>query len=174
MHNRHDIRFGDVRMPMHCYHCHSPDNGYIRPRNLVEEIKKRGNRYYIKNADKLQAYEEMFFEWDSKIEGWQVPYKAMLARLPKKAGKVRTGLEMVTLFFRYRDRYDQVLTAEAAALELGVELEVFKIAASISRKVRLADLVLGHTVPRTVWENTLYLESVKLLYLPAAEKLHEK
>jgi hypothetical protein len=159
-----------VRTPMSCYICHSPDDGYIRPRNLIEEALKRGVDVKIRDKEKYERYLQLYTEWDGKLEGWRVPYKAMLAKLPRsKAGKVRTGLEMVTLMVRLRDQYDQPVTAEMAAAELGVDVESLKIVASVSPRIRLANLVLGDPIPRSVWEGSMYLEAVKLLYLPLKE-----
>lgn len=171
-HEKLDPRYPDVRNIMGCVVCHAPDNGYVRPRNLIEEFTKSGVDLKIKDKERLERYREFFIEWDSQIADMRLPYARMLGRLPReKDGKARTGVGMVKLLFKYRDGYDRALTPAMAAAELGVPEEKMKLVlGTLSPSARLNWLVLGRPMPRDLWESEHYLESAKLLS-PGVTKL---
>lgn len=167
-HNKLDPRYVDVRTMMGCVTCHGPDSGFIVGRNLVEEVLAAGIDTRIKDRGKLLAFKAFFLEWEHRVRGFREPYTRLIERTTKadpldKASKPYKPVELTREFLACRDRYDDPVTAERAAEELGVPPLVLKLVAVRSPLIRLSELVQGRAIPRRTWESTIYREAALAL-----------
>lgn len=155
-------RTADVRTPFSCFGCHGPSNGFLRPKNLVDDQRKAGVKTRFADRDQRNAYENFYLDWDGKIPGWQGRFVALLKRTTGWS-----GAKMVEIQTHLREAYDRPVTPAQAAIELGVPLETMKLRfAKYSPRVRLNLLVQGEPVPRRLWESGLFQEAVLTSRLP--------
>ena len=171
--NSADARYKDVRTMMGCVQCHAPDNGLIPPKDMVREALRAGLDAKFKDRDERNAYRAFFLDWDSKVAGWQAPYKAMVADLGRDAlldaeGKPWTGAQFATALIALRDRYDDPVRLEQMACECGTTVAKLKAAAVKSPKARLGLIALGKPIPRDTWDRDVFREA--MLLLDAMEK----
>lgn len=163
-HNKVDSRFIDVRTFHGCMACHGPDSGFIMPRSLTEEMLKEGIDVRIKDRAKLLAFKAFFSSLDARAKAWRGPYEALIQQTTKDArGQPWKPAELTRAFLQERDRYDDPVTPQRAADELGVPVGVLKLVAVKSPLVRLNKLVQGQAIPRRVWEAEIYREAALIL-----------
>jgi len=164
--NTADARYRDVRTMMGCVTCHAPDNGFIVPRDAVRESLKAGLDAKFKDRDERNRYRAFYLDWDRKVAGWQAPYKAMVADLGRDPldpdDKGWTGAKFAAAIISLRDWYDDPVTLEQAACEVGATAEELKRALSRSPKARLGLLALGKAVPRDTWDRGVSKEAMLL------------
>lgn len=163
--NTLDSRYSDVRTPMSCVQCHAPEHGLIPPRNLVDEIGKAGIDTKIYDKQQAIRYRQFFLGFERKYLLWQAPGKALTEQLGK-----RPAAWYAKKLLDIRDAYDAPVTPEIAAMEVGVPIQQFKVAASYSPGVRLQQLLQGKTVPRATWERDTYNEAARLLAVDFSKK----
>lgn len=195
-HNKIDNRYVDVRTMMGCVGCHAPDAGFIPPRNLVKEMLKAGVTIKIKDKEKRNAFEEYFLGWEKQIKQAQEPYLELLKYCTTEpvpayfavmlasndtspAVKLAITKEIETRvagwdgtrlqqeFFAFRNEYDDPVTMETAALEVGIPKDLFGTLIVKSPTARLNLMVRGKSMPRSIWERdhfrnaSLYLNAEK-------------
>ena len=147
---------GDVRVVVanECFFCHS--KGLISSLNTISDyLKNNGGAYYHSREDKLRterAFLSDKFE-DSIIENQKLFEKALLKVNGLKPDDNLNAYLAVTTW------YNQPLTLEQCAVEIGVLPEIIKEKAKIGLGVgnipgRLA-LLLNNSkpIPRAVWES---------------------
>jgi hypothetical protein len=168
-----------VRNPGSCVICHGPSNGYILPRNLIDEYLKAGVDVKFRDKEKANRYRAFFLEWENRVKAFQTPYADLLrkttqpqldliARVQQKVSgqpgpKGWDGSKLVLVFQAMRDYYDDMVTPAQAAAELGVPLGTLQSLATLSPRGRTGALVQGISIPRSVFERNVYRELSLLL-----------
>lgn len=152
-----------VRTPGSCVVCH--EAGIIAPKNLVQDLLASGIDILFRDKKKARDAKGFFLGWENELEADQKRYTALLA----KTSGWQPGVNAAK-FKEFRDAYDAPLTAEQAALELGVPVDAAKLVWAKSPRVRLLQLVQGQTIPRSVWEGGEYRQAILLLDLARAKK----
>lgn len=168
-HNTLDPKFQDVRTMMGCITCHSPEGGFIPPRNMVEEdLIKRGIDVRIYDKEKYLQYKSFYLEWRNRINSFQSPYYYF----SEQTGRSKAS-DLTQLYLTERDRYDSPLNLDQAALELCTDVDAVRLQFSRSVLSRLDVLVQGGTIPREAWEKTYFSEAVYLLNMQVIREKHK-
>lgn len=142
-----------VRTPGSCFICH--EQKYIKPQNLVEDMLKAGVDILFKKKADVISTRAFFLDWEDKLDNEQTRFTKFIARTSGfKAGENATQLKA------WRDEYDAPITLEVAAIEMGMTVPDFKLAAINSTKARILMLLRGLTIPRKTWEVDGYKEMV--------------
>lgn len=155
-----DTRTPDVRTAMSCVVCHAPDGGVIEPRNLFKDFLKSGVDLNVKDRALRNQIRAFFLEWEHRLKGWRGPYLRLIERAtsdPASGLAPLTPAALVAEFLAFRDWYDDPVTPEQAAHELGVPTEELKRYAASVKSGRAGALAQGMDTPREVWERDLYL-----------------
>jgi hypothetical protein len=168
-----------VRNPGSCVICHGPANGYILPRNLIDEYLRAGVDVKFKDKEKSNRYTAFFRDWEKRVAAFQTPYadlvrkattpqQDLIAMVAQKVSgqpgpKGWDGARLAQRFQAMRDYYDDLVTPEQAAAELGVPLRALKALATLSPRGRTGALVQGIAIPRSVFESNVYRELALLL-----------
>jgi hypothetical protein len=162
-----------VRNPGDCMDCHGRSGGFIFSKDMLAESLAQKIKIKYKDPEQLANTERFFLSWQRKVKGYQDTYEDTVAYLTKGPDdKSLTGALMSTELVRLRDQYDDPLTPEISAAELGVTKEtLFQLCRELIQKYpesqndqsgvfmrgnRAKRLVQGLPVPRTVWDNDLY------------------
>ncbi len=154
--DRTDARDVRVRTPGSCVICHQ--SGIITPTNVAEDLIKDGITIKFKNSKKDREVRGFFLGWEEDLKSDQRRYERFIER----TSGFEPGVNAAK-FKEFRDFYDAPVTAEQAARECGVPVDIFKLAVSISPRARLLQLVQGRAIPRSTWEGGAYRESMLLL-----------
>ncbi len=165
--NSSDPHSVTVLTPIGCMICHSPDLGFIPPTNSQFALnfnKKNGiKRRFI--SDKEEELVRGFFEgWGDKIEYYQFPFKRGLRKLTTTGKSGLGGAAEDTLYGKtgewaadttrkFRDWFDDLVSPDQAAAEVGVTLVELKVIFGGTTRRSLAALAQGRGVGRSVWEN---------------------
>ncbi len=142
-----------VRNPGSCVVCHAPANGFILPRNLVEEMLKAGVDLKIKDKEKRDRVEAFYLGWEKRVRAYTAPYEELML---KTTGW--TGAKLATEFLEMRNFYDSPVNVDQAAAEMGLEVEAFKVLCLKSPRALPARLVQGLAVPRRSFEQDGFRE----------------
>jgi hypothetical protein len=149
--DRMDTRDLRVRTPGSCVICH--ESGIIKPRNKFEEDRLAGIQLRFKDKADERNVMAFFMNWGYKISDDQNTYSKLVSRT--------SGFkppENAAAFKQFRDYYDYPIDAETAAREMGVPVEVMKLASRKSPKTRPLELLRGQKIPRRTWEVDIYRE----------------
>lgn len=161
-----------VRNPGSCVICHAPAGGYILPRNLIEEMLKTGIDLKVKDKEKRDRIEAFYLGWEGKIKAYTTPYEELIVKTTRNkldpASKGWTGAQLSAKFLQFRNWYDDPVTVEQAAVEMGLEVGAFKVLCLKSPKARLNQLVRGMPIPRRTWDVDTFREAG--LFLSAQQK----
>lgn len=146
-----------VRNPGSCIVCHT--SGINTPDNLVEKFFKEGGIFNTLSKDKQKKVETYFKNWEAKLKADQAAY----ANFVKRATG-RTPAENAKSYASLREYYDNPVTLEVGAVELGITPAVLKAVAKKGAEARVVSLALNRPfpVPRTTWDNEV-LPSLVLL-----------
>jgi hypothetical protein len=158
-----------VRTPGSCVICHGPASGYILPKNLLEEVLKKGIDLRIKDREVKNRTEQFYLRWEKRILPWREPYEALVEATTKdKDGNPFTVIQLVKEFQEFRNDYDAPVNATRAAAELGVPVDLLKQVAARSTKLRPGQLVRDMEIPRRTFEVDVFRELV--LHYDAGKK----
>ena len=156
-HDSSDFKFDTrVRNVTSCVICHS--SGIIKPQNLVEEMLKAGVDIKFKDKKDARDARSFFLNWGKKLTTDQEEFQEFIQRTSGYKPQ-----ENSTNFKAVRDNYDSPVTAQTAANEVALSLDMFRMIAARSTKARVLMLVQNLAIPRKSWEIDGYYEVIKLL-----------
>lgn len=165
-----DFPLSVVSNPLACVACHASEGGWIQPRNLVEEFRKKGGRAPLfDDVAAERQYKALFRAQAREIEGYRAPYRALMNEALGEAGAVNskgelwTAVDLVKAAFAVRDDYDEPLSPEQQARELGVDVKLYQDVMSESDRIHLGNAALGGDISREKWEDTEFTEAARFL-----------
>jgi hypothetical protein len=186
-----------VRTPGSCVTCHSGSGGYIAPDNLYAKWKAAGIRLKFANPQQRNRVEGFFRGLDKRMRSAQDRYQDLVNETTQpfadepKDTKAWTGADAAAEVLRFRDKFDDPVTLDTAAKELGIPAAAFKWLARragveglnaegrvVQRNQRANELVQGLAIPRSAWDDDLLRQMGTLLEAhaddPDLRKLFDK
>lgn len=166
-----DSRYHDVRTMQGCVGCHMPNGGF---NNFVEQYKETALKGVDLKSKDAQVIRDFYESWSGYVVSWQARYKAYTeesTRFRDQPGW--TGDETWTKIKDARDRYDEPVTIEVVAFELGYETETLRQIllgekqADNPTPVRLNQLIVGKGIPRETYQDEvafklfLFMDSIR-------------
>lgn len=155
-----------VDNPISCVRCHGRSDGVIPPGNKLLDLLNNGG-LATSNDKTLQQKLEAFYLTDNgqDMRDAQRNYAAQIMYLTGWTGRVNTEK-----FERMVRWYDQKVTLDQAAIELGVSKErLVKAAETLvlvgkdDRNGQLSSLVRLGSCSRTIWESAVFKKTQALL-----------
>jgi hypothetical protein len=145
-----------VRTPGSCVICHGV--GINSPVNLMEQFVKDGLDTLFRDKQRLREDRAFFLGVQKVVKEDQDRYNDFVKRTTGQ-----TGEQNAAAFKASRDAYDRDIDLKQAAAETGLTEEKLRYVALASPNARFLSLVRGRTIPRQVWQDSVYREVFLLL-----------
>ncbi len=150
-----------------CITCHAGGGGFIAPKDQEDDDRKHGIKRKFKDKEQALRYAAFFDEWIEESKASTGRYERLIKKTtvhPRdRAAKAWDGSEVAKWTGTFRDRWDDAVTAERGARDLGVPLPVYKFLLSRSPKQRLLQLLQGKTIPSRTFEIDIFKQTGFLL-----------